>query len=248
MKILNPTLSIIIPAYNEENRILPTLESYYNYFTKINPKDNLEIIVVLNGCTDSTLEVVKKFAYTNKGVRWLEYHEILGKGGAIIEGLKNSFGEHIAIVDADNMIVAEETSKLIDQLSNNNDICIGWRKFHSKKQPVVRKFASFLVRKWTKWIIRVPFHDTQCGAKAITKESNSHILPHLTETGWTLDIQMLVIGINLNKKITEVELKWEHKIENSKLSLFRGAFELLATTIRLGLKRSKYKKLIHKDP
>jgi glycosyltransferase involved in cell wall biosynthesis len=243
MESFNPTLSIVIPAFNEEKRILPTLNSYYNHFTVINPKRSLEIIVILNGCTDLTLDVVKKFAIGRSGVHWIEYPERLGKGGAIIEGLKNSGGDQIAIIDADNMIVPEETAKLIDQL-NDHDICIGWRKSRSNGQPLTRKFASCLVRKWTKWILRLPFHDTQCGAKVITKECIMQLLPYLTETGWILDIQILLIAIYLNKQIKEIELKWEHKKENSKLNLSTGAYELLISTIRLQMMRSKYKKLL----
>src|SRR3989344_2149339 len=92
-------LSIIIPAYNEEKRISRTLEYYISFFSR-NIKD-FEIIVVLNGCKDHTLAIVKKFINKNKNVKYLDFKEAIGKGAAIVEGFKKARGDLVGFIDAD---------------------------------------------------------------------------------------------------------------------------------------------------
>ena len=90
-------LSVVIPAYNEEKRIHRTLDSYAKFFSK-KVKD-FEIIVVLNNCNDNTLKIVKNFK--NKKIKYLNFKEAIGKGGAILEGFKVAKGDLIGFVDAD---------------------------------------------------------------------------------------------------------------------------------------------------
>ena len=97
----DPSLLILIPAYNEERRIEPVLRDYAAFFQK-NYSGKFQIVVVLNGCTDNTLGVVQKVAAEFPMVRADEFKQPIGKGGALIEGLKlASQGELIGYVDAD---------------------------------------------------------------------------------------------------------------------------------------------------
>src|SRR3989338_11050064 len=95
-------LSIVIPAYNEEKRISATVNSYKNYFKLI--LRNFEIIVVCDGCTDNTPNIVRKIALKNKKVRLLTFGYKLGKGGAIIRGFDASKGSIIGFTDADEAV------------------------------------------------------------------------------------------------------------------------------------------------
>ena len=92
-------ISIIIPAYNEEKRIKETLENYINFFKD---KEKFEILAVLNGCKDNTLSVVEEEAKKHKEIKFKEFKEAIGKGGAIIEGFKIVKGDYICYVDADS--------------------------------------------------------------------------------------------------------------------------------------------------
>src|SRR3989344_4067768 len=92
--------SIIIPAYNEEKRIGVTLDDYCSYFSKF-PKGEVEIIVVLNGCVDNTLMVVKEYAKKYAVLRYVDIKEAIRKGGAVIEGFKIAKGDLIGYADAD---------------------------------------------------------------------------------------------------------------------------------------------------
>lgn len=104
-------LSIIIPARNEEKRLLPTLEAYYSYYTGTGQK--FEIIIVCNDCSDNTVTVASNFSLTHKNTRVVYYPEKIGKGGAIKEGMKISNGKTILFVDADNSTVPRESYKLV---------------------------------------------------------------------------------------------------------------------------------------
>src|ERR1035438_3589094 len=101
-RVPDPSLLLLIPAYNEERRIEPVLRDYAQFFGK-NYSGKFQIVVVLNGCTDNTLGVVRRIAAEFPAVlRALEFKERIGKGGALIEGLKlASFGDLIGYVDAD---------------------------------------------------------------------------------------------------------------------------------------------------
>ena len=128
-------LSVIIPAYNEENRIKETLISYLNFLKKKDIK--FEVLVVLNGCVDNTLKVVKSI--NSKNLRYKDYKEKLGKGGAILEGFKLAKGDYVGYVDADNATKADQMYSLFENIGNY-DCVIGsrWMKGSKiKKQPFI---------------------------------------------------------------------------------------------------------------
>ena len=118
-------LSIIVPAYDEEHRIRPTLEEYAAHFAPIYG-DGFEIVVVLNGCRDSTRGVVESVARDAPQVRLIEFVRLLGKGGASWEGFASARGRRLAFVDADNMVRAPEAEKLVRAL-DTHDVAIADR-------------------------------------------------------------------------------------------------------------------------
>ena len=96
-----PSVLLLIPAYNEEARIEPVLREYAEYYRN-NFEGECQLVVVLNGCVDDTIGVVKRVAETNAEVSWLEFPDPIGKGGALIEGLKLApLADYIGYVDAD---------------------------------------------------------------------------------------------------------------------------------------------------
>lgn len=214
------SLSIVIPAYNEELRIMQTLEKFYSYFTK---KYNTEIIVVCDGNTDRTPELVGKFAKTHRAVKLLTFPKRLGKGGGIIAGLKTAKGNIIGFVDADSATLANDYDELIKTLiANNLDSAIASRYLPESKilikQPLYRKFLSrgwnFLVR----MLFQMPFTDTQCGAKVFKGRAIKKIIPQMQSIGFEFDVEVLW---RLNKegfKVSEVPTTWAHQ-EYSKFRL-----------------------------
>src|SRR3989344_7811527 len=173
-------LSIIIPAYNEETRIGKTLENYTSFFNK-NLK-NYEIIVVLNGCVDNTLEIVNKIANKNKTLKILEFKEKIGKGGAIKEGFKLAKGDLIGFVDADSSTSPEEFLKLYNNISDYDGIIASrWMKGSviSKKQPFLRIIFGRVFNFIVNALFGFHYKDTQCGAKLFRKQAVEKIINNI---------------------------------------------------------------------
>jgi dolichyl-phosphate beta-glucosyltransferase len=231
----NPSLSIVIPAYNEAERIRPTLEEYCAFFSASHG-DAFEVVVVLNGCVDNTREVVEGVASQYPQVRLLEFTEPLGKGGAIYEGLQEAKGDKLAFVDADNMVRPPETAKLIDAL-DGYDVAIA-NRFGAGSQTVGgqslgRRVSSKLVRLWVRVLLRMPFQDTQCGAKAVRNDAWQAVAPNIHERGWTFDLDMLNTALRQKLSITEVPVAWQHIEEGSKVRALDAGSELLFASFRI---------------
>ena len=224
-------LSIIVPAYNEERRIGPTLEAYATHFGARHGR-SWELLVVMNGCTDGTATVVERARRRCPAVRGLTYTQPLGKGGAILEGLREAVGARLVFVDADNMVGPAAAASLVDAL-DAADIAIGWRRDASTPLPLARRIASALVRLWTRAFLRLPYHDTQCGAKALRRAAIERLLPGLKERGWALDLDILVSARALGLRVVELPVAWRHVPEGSKLRLRQAGWEFLLATWRL---------------
>ena len=164
-------VSIIIPAYNEEKRIKTTLEGYVRSFSG---KLDYEIIVVTDGCTDKTVEILKDISRRLPEIRNIDFSERLGKGGAILKGFKAAKGNLIAYVDADGATPGEGIIDLINKI-NGFDGVIGSRwmsgSIVSKKQPLLRRMASRILNYMIRLLLGMKYKDTQCGAKVFRENA-----------------------------------------------------------------------------
>ena len=243
-------VSIVIPAHNEEARIGPTLRAYADAF---HPAfgERWELVVALNGCTDATREVVDEAAAACPAVRWIVEDAVLGKGAAVLAGLRESSGARVAFVDADNMVGPYETRKLLDALDAPGDsggpagadVAVGWRKDELSLEPQSRSWArravSGISRTWSRRFLALAVHDPQCGAKALRREALDALLPLLSETGWALDLELLAAARQLGLRVTEAPVAWRHVAEGSKVRLPRATLEVFTATWRLRFRRGK---------
>lgn len=213
-------LSIIIPAYNEEKRILPTLENFYDFCVD-KLRKSFEIVVVVNNCSDNTLQVVDDFCKDKEEVVCcnLSFHS--GKGGAIIEGFKLSKGEKVGFVDADGSTDAKNFFELFNNLNGYDGIIASRRLKNSKviNREASKKIESFFFNCITRMLFGLVFKDTQCGAKLFTKECSQLIIKDFSEKGWIFDVDILTICKNKNLKIKEFPIEWEDK-KGTKLTWF----------------------------
>ena len=232
-------LSVIVPAFNEEGRIRPTLEEYAAHFT---PRygDEFELIVVLNGCTDDTRGVVEAVRSVVPQVRLLEFAAATGKGGAVMEGFAVAQGEQLAFVDADNMVRAPEAEKLLAALVHQ-DIAIADRfagqDVGGDGQPLYRRLIGRALRIWVRLFLRLPYSDTQCGAKAFRAEAWRTLAPHLRDRGWAFDLDVLARAQRLGMRVAEVPVIWRHVAEGSKVRAVQAGPEFLLATLRIRLRR-----------
>lgn len=207
-------LSVIIPAYNEEKRIRPTLKDYLSHMGALYGTD-FEIIVVCDG-TDRTAGIVSKIGKNHKEVRLLEFRHRLGKGGALVKGFKAARGSYIGFVDADNAVTPGEFQKLVKALqASKADGVIGSRRVKSAKilgkQPLIRQKASEMFNLLVRGLCELDFKDTQCGAKVFKKEALMDVLPELKSGGFEFDVELLWRLKEKNYVVHEAPVKWRHK-------------------------------------
>ncbi len=207
-------LSVVIPAYNEEKRISETL---YSINTYLNKQDyDYEIIVVVNGSTDRTYDIVKELESGNISKATAINLKQGGKGNAVKRGiLDKADGDVIMFMDADNATPISEIEKLLPFLKDGYDVAIGSRYLNPEtvkvRQPLYRvilsRGANLLIQ-----VLAVPgIKDTQLGFKAFNKKAAKEIFPLVTISRWGFDMEVLTIALKRGFKIKEVALSWtEH--------------------------------------
>lgn len=210
-------LSIVIPAYNEGERIEKVISSYIDFFP------GCEIIVVSNGSTDGTVEAVKRFAGVREEVRLLVYQERIGKGGAILEGFKESERDLMGFVDADESTSPEDFQKLLDEVARSGvDGAIASRRIKGAritvKQTLRRRISSRAFNVLVRIMFGLDFRDTQCGAKVFKKGCIKAVLPLMKTAGFEFDVEILWRLKKNGCRVREVPITWAHS-EGSTFSL-----------------------------
>ncbi|MEK6817721.1 MAG: glycosyltransferase [Nanoarchaeota archaeon] len=172
MEKIKEKISIIIPAYNEEKRIGKTLEQNLKFFKELQKKKILdfEIIVVVNGSRDKTIDIVKEFSKKNKELKYLNLKRG-AKGYAVIEGFKEALKSDsnlIGFKDADMATSPEAYYDLIKNIGNADGI-IASRYVDgaiiNPKPTLERRIASRIYNLFIRFLFFLPYRDTQCGAK-----------------------------------------------------------------------------------
>ena len=236
-------VSIIIPAYNEENRIKGTLEAYNHFFYQkfLETQLEYEILVVINGTTDSTSAVVKNLQKSMPHLLMIDIPQG-GKGLAIAQGFKNALerpNDLIGFVDADMATSPEAYYQLITHI-NGYDGIIASRYMPgavvTPARPFIKRWGSKLFfESLTRLLFRLHYYDTQCGAKLFKSYVIKKIVPYLSVVQWAFDIELLYLCKRFNFKIREYPTVWHDKT-GSKLRVFRAGSRMIGTLLNLRLK------------
>ena len=244
----DPSLLILIPAYNEERRIEPVLRDYAEFFQK-NYSGKFQIVVVLNGCTDNTLGVVQKVAAEFPAVRADEFKQPIGKGGALIEGLKLAAqGDLIGYVDADGATPPKSLLDLTRHIGEA-DCVVGSRWLRDsvmhQEQTTLRKFFSRVFHFIVEVMFLMRIKDTQCPCKLMRREVVEKIHPTLLIADLAFDVNLLVSVKRAGFKILEVPIEWTDKV-GSKVtsSLFRTSLTMFLSVVRIRLIYSPFYRLL----
>jgi dolichol-phosphate mannosyltransferase len=199
--------SLIIPAYNEENRIR-------SLFDEITGFDG-ELIVVCDG-SDGTADCVSRIAGSRKDltIRCLTFDHRLGKGGGVIEGLKAARAPLVGYFDADGSTSIGEMQRLFSQLSHA-DCAIGSRWVPGStlrvRQGILRRMESRAFNLLIRLLFGLTYNDTQCGAKVFKKTAIDAILPQMTSRGFEFDVELLWRLERAGYAVTEVPIVWQNK-------------------------------------
>lgn len=237
-----PSLVLLIPAYNEARRIDPVLSSYASYFQEHYAGD-FQIVVVLNGCRDDTVDVVRRVAKRFGNIEFLEFRSPIGKGGALIEGLKRApASELIGYVDADGATPPQAFLALVEAC-REVDCVIGSRWMKGARihhaQPFKRRFASRVFHGLVQLFFRLNILDTQCGAKVMRRDAVSAVHSKLRITDMAFDINLLYSLRQAGYRIVERPTEWTDQL-GSKVRLFKSSLSMLLSLIRLRLVYSPF--------
>jgi dolichyl-phosphate beta-glucosyltransferase len=223
-----PTLSIVIPAYNERARIDATLREVMRC---VHEKGwNAEVIVVNDGSTDSTARQVLNFARNAPEVHLLENPGNRGKGYSVRHGLLQAQGEIVMFTDADLSAPIGEAERLFAAIRDGADIAIGsrWleRSRQTQRQPLYRQFFGRCFNLITRAVMGLKFQDTQCGFKAFTRPAAQTVFQLQTIEGWGFDPEILFIASKRGLRVQEVSVTWGHD-ERTRISYLRDGFHML---------------------
>ncbi len=243
-----PSLLLLIPAYNEEARIEPVLRLYADFFGRNYP-GKFQLVVVLNGCRDNTLGVVQRVAQDFPTVRWLDFPAPIGKGGALIEGLKLAGNaDIIGYVDADGATGPAAVLKLLPFLAEA-DCVIGSRWLPGsvllKAQPKFRQVVSRCFHFIVEVLFWLHIKDTQCPCKLMRRAAVEKIHPNLRIADLAFDVNLLVAMKRAGYRILEIPVEWTD-IVGSKVtaSLFRNSLAMFLSVVRVWLIYSPFYKML----
>ncbi|VVC30555.1 Hypothetical protein CINCED_3A024242 [Cinara cedri] len=213
-------LSIIVPAYNEQYRLRPMLNSCLHWLFKVK-KSSFEVIVVSDGSTDRTREIVMEYVqvYGAEQIRLLELNKNRGKGGAVCLGMENARGRKLLFADADGATQFKDLEKLETELQLLLKICGSRAHLETEAKAQRSAFRTLLMIGFHihVWMFGVrSIKDTQCGFKLFTRSAARILFPNLHVGRWAFDVELLYIAEKLNMKLAEVAVNWK-EIEGSKI-------------------------------
>jgi glycosyltransferase involved in cell wall biosynthesis len=227
-------LDIVIPAHNEEHRIGPTLEAYRAAW----PDRDVGFVVALDSCTDATPEIVDRHAAQDPRVRRVDYPK-LGKGGVVLETFARSTADLVAFVDADGATPPGELRRLV-AASRDAGGAIASRRHPAALLPAgrspARRVASagfaFTVRR----LLRLPYLDTQCGAKVLRREVVQDVLPSVTARDLCFDVELLLAAHERGHRIVEVPTIWIDR-DGSRVRPVRDTRRMALSLLRVWRRR-----------
>lgn len=230
-------ISIVIPAFNEENRLPKTLLLITEYIKTRN--ESFEILVVNDGSIDGTADVVKKFSKLASQVKLLNCPGNRGKGYAVRLGIMKAQGRFILFNDADGATPIQEIERLESALKEGAHIAIGSRAKFSQDTEVstswYRKYIGRIFNGAVNMLLLPGIADTQCGFKMFLHPVAKCLFAQQKIEGFSFDVEILCLARKMGCTIVEVPINWAN-VEGSKVNLFRDSVRMLRDIIKFRLK------------
>lgn len=228
-------LSVVIPAYNEERRIIKTLARICAYLRKAGIDG--EIIVVDDGSTDNTSPLVRAFIKEHGRARLIINPVNCGKGFSVKRGILTAGGEYVLFTDADNSTPIQELNKMLPYLEKREaDVLIGSRSLERSmikiSQPWFRSTMGKVFNYFVRLFLYGDFMDTQCGFKCFTHEAARGIFETQKFSGFSFDIEVLYIAKMKGYRVKEVPVIWVNSLK-SRVNPVTDALFMLADIFRL---------------
>ena len=228
-----PALSIVIPAYNEVERLGPTLERVVAYCAAERPDH--EVMVVDDGSTDGTAALARGLAAAHPSIRVIEQGRNRGKGAAVRTGMLAAFGERVLFSDADLATPIEELAKLEAELDRGADIAIASRAAPGADIQVRQHPLREMMGRTFNLMVRLAavggIGDTQCGFKLFTRAAAQDLFGRAQVDGFAFDVEVLWLARG-RYRVAEVPVIWRH-VEESKVSPGSDAARMFLDLVRI---------------
>jgi len=229
-----PTYSFIIPAYNESDRIRPTLDELLRHSREHNW--DVEILVVDDGSRDDTAEIVREYGQAHPQVVLVQNPGNRGKGFSVRNGMLHARGDICLFSDADLSSPISEAQRLFDAIAEGADIAIGSRwlrsEFQTERQPLYRQAFGRIFNLLLRLILGLNFADTQCGFKAFRRAAAQRIFPLQRIERWGFDPEILFLARRMGFTVKEVPVVWAHS-EGTRLRPFRDGLRMFTEVLRI---------------
>ena len=226
--------SIVIPAYNEENRIIDTLKKIVKFMSVNYPE--YEIIVVDDGSSDATARTVKNEFQNDIKLKILELSSNRGKGYAVRKGILLAEGNNVLISDADMSAPIDQINKLIPFLDEGNDIVMASRaidKAHVQiHQPWYREIMGKTFNLFVRMVVFKGFYDTQCGFKLINSKVAKELASIMKIDGFCFDVEMVFLALEKGYRVVEVGVDWVNS-PDSKVKLFTSSLAMFVDLFKI---------------
>jgi glycosyltransferase involved in cell wall biosynthesis len=241
-----PDLSIVVPAFDEQQRLGDSLARIVDYVNS--EKLSAEVIVVDDGSDDRTAEIAEKelALHPNAASRVIRYPQNRGKGFAVRTGLLAATADIALFTDADLSTPIEELHKLIDPIMRDEiDVAFGSRALDRSligtHQPWRREQGGKVMNLVIKVMSGLPFYDTQCGFKAFNMKKFQPLLPLMTIDRFGFDVEFLYVAKYHGLRLSEIPVRWNN-VEGSKVSVVRDTRRMFVelSQIRRNARRGVY--------
>ena len=229
-----PRYSIVIPAYNEAERITATLDKVLAYVAQQGWRT--EVIVVNDGSRDATVEIVRAYGSRHPEIRLVENPGNRGKGYSVRNGMLNARGELLLFSDADLSAPIYEAPKLFAALADGADIAIGSRWLRPQSQTIrqspLRQLFGRVFNLCLRTMLGLRFKDTQCGFKAFRRAAAERIFALQRIDRWGFDPEILYLARKFNLRVAEVAVEWAND-ERSKVHPVRDGVRMFFELLRV---------------
>jgi dolichyl-phosphate beta-glucosyltransferase len=241
-----PDLSIVIPAFNEEARLGPTLRDYVGYCRRTGRR--VELIVVDDGSLDRTSALVNTLETEFPEVRLIRLAENHGKGHAVRSGVVNAQGKLVLFADADGATPLGEVERLEEAISAGADIAIGSRALHDGRVKVNARLYRRVIGRVFHGLVEaltVPgVKDTQCGFKLFRGPVAHDLFSRMRIRGFSFDVEVLMMAQRRGYRIAEIPVNWTHQ-PGSKVNLVTDSVRMLRDLFVI---RSRYMRGQYNSP
>ncbi len=233
-----PELSIVIPAYNEEGRLEPTLRAYLAYCRR--RRLDVELIVVDDGSTDGTTALVDGLAGEFAELRLIRLAQNQGKGYAVRSGIVNARGRRILFADADGATPIEELERLEAALDAGADLAIGSRAVAAADVQVRTRIHRRVVGRAFHLLVGLTgvdgISDTQCGFKLFRGPVAHVLFSRMRTAGFSFDVEVLMMARLCEFAITEVPVNWTHQ-PGSRVNLVTDSARMAWDLVRISCRQ-----------